>query len=111
MCDRVLEGTVTSLYGPAHPQRDHLRPIVRTLADGKHVAIVADDDHGPEGLLEIARSMLALRGIGRTRPPPTMVLSDPPFACGDAVRVPVDETTLANLYVQDGDVIVLESTD
>lgn len=109
--DTTLKDTVTSLYPPADRERVHFRASLRTLADGKAVAIVADDAHGPDGLLATLRAMLSLRRIGRRRPPPTLLISDPPFTEGDEIRVAVDETHLENVYIQSGDVAVFERTD
>lgn len=78
------------------------------MADGKHVAIVADEDAGPDGgLVSVFRSMLSLAGLGRTRPPPTLLISDPLFDVGDDIRVPVDETHLENVFIQAEDVEML----
>lgn len=98
MTETLLEGTITSLYGPGDRTHRYLRESIAVLAEDKHVAIVADGARGPDGLLSIFRSMLALRGIGRATPPPTLLVTDPPFNEGDTIRVWAEETHLKNVF-------------
>ena len=97
--DILLEGTVTDIYPPDRGLSIRLRESIAAIADGKHVVIVADDRHGPDGLLDVFRSMASLRGVGNAPAPPTLVLEDPPFDQGDEIRVHVDETHVENVFL------------
>ena len=104
--ETVLEGTVADIYPPDRGLSNRLCESIAAIADGKHVVIVTDDRHGPDGLLGVFRSMASLRGLGSAPPPPTLILSDPPFDEGDRIRVPVEQTHLENVFTRAGDIDV-----
>ncbi|QCW05244.1 hypothetical protein FGF80_18520 (plasmid) [Natrinema pallidum] len=75
------------------------------LAEGCHVVVVDDPRHYDTSLKTRVLSRLLLQSVD---PPPTLVISDPPFAEDDAIRVRAERSHLDGVYVQADDVAVLE---
>ena len=93
---QTLHGTVQQVIEPDELDDYALGEPLRVVADENHLAVIDDTDYYDDSLKTRIISTLLFRHID---PPPSLVVTDPPFAEGDEIRVEAKPTHLEKVFV------------